>query len=331
MYRETNIYCRRESPPPPLCSKIVRFEEAENQVHVVLNRDEMTRDEHSACFFTDNEYNAIRQRERTLARNLAKTGSLKGLEEDALGLDTRRKKEYRRERMKECCMRVILEQDLQIEFSGCHDADGIARVLLEYSSYSSQLAYNRAYDNAIQVQETKCSSNTEEIGISNANTIDRPNSPRSTVEPLVYDFHAPCSNCPFDECPQYDEVAEGDRNWTESEKKHLLDTTEIARPKFLPSPPRMISPTVARSPQPAPPARPAVRSYWFPAPPPPPPHRRIVHFPPHAYPTSTGPVYYYFSMPPLPPWEQRWAHQYSQMHNARGGPPPQPSRWYIAE
>ena len=307
MCRETSCQeCWRDSPPVQV-SKTVRFNEAENKELVVMNRQEWTRAERFTCFFSEEEYIAIRQCEKTLARHLALVGSVASLGEDDLGLETRSAKTTRRQRMKECILSVLLEQELQNETDqGC--GDDLAEVMFEYSSYSTQLACNRAYDNAIQVQKN-CVPNSIPANDESKDIIDCPISPTSTIEPFTYDNHATCASCPLNEQAQKRQ-GNDQEVWPEKEDERVsMQEDEVDQRKIEFQPPF------------------SWMKMRVPPPPPPAPARVTQHPPPIMDPTARA-IHYYYPMRPHP-WEERWSHPYSQEQNASG--PLSHSRWYIAE
>jgi hypothetical protein len=127
-------------------SKSVHIVEQNNRVHYINGRSELTHEEHRSCFFMDAEYSAIRQRENELSRILDPQPA-----EPEVGLESRREKRMRRQRINECVMSVMLEQELRELEGAPMDPLFLARLVVSYSCHSAKLAYTRALENAVQV------------------------------------------------------------------------------------------------------------------------------------------------------------------------------------
>lgn len=315
MYREMGSYsCDGRDSPPSSVAKAVRFDDEGIQIFEVINRTEITREERVASFFTDDEYNAMRLRDRAMATQLARRSSrsISSLEEDELGLETRRNRCIRRQRMNECSMSVLLEQELlQVQEKEENSHEHIADVVRDYSTHSAKLAYNRAHLNALQVHKY-LSEGTSQGHFERHNFMDGPISPRSTTDPLMDDFDAPCEYyypCkPPSQPSLLPEEKEEDNNT--SMQEDILEPLKMMMvvEDFLPPHPVMM-----------PPPPPSQTLSYCPPPPPPPTTEEIVM---HRYHLLSSP-------PKQHPWEERWAHQYSQTQNAKS--PIHMMCWYIAE
>ncbi len=181
MCRETQTYCKRDSPPV-YERKTVRFSEEENTTHLILNRAEMTMEEFLTSFFTVEEYAAMRLRDKMIARYRCSSGACQ-----ELGLESRSDRFLRKQRINECCVSVLLEQELQNTTEESKQTS-IAEALRGYSIQSAKLAFHRAYKNAIQVHNV-CQWVSHDVK-DDVDPRDRPSSPTSTTDLLHCDHES---------------------------------------------------------------------------------------------------------------------------------------------
>lgn len=276
MYRQSHSYCERDSPPFCDDEKRVHFNEKDNLIHTVTSRLEFTAEEHLASFYTEEEYAAMRLRDKIIARCRGLGNGDK--ENEELGLESRRDRFLRKQRINECSVSVLLEQELQRTVME-NDRTGIAEVLREFSVMSAKLAFRRAHENAIQVQNTYqwvCNDVNDHIEIR-----DRPSSPTSTADILKYDCHF-----------------QSDSNKEGLEEK----ATDYFAPNSYRIPPRNEMVTLPLSYSASIHNTDNTGSNTSPV-------SSVIH--------SPGPIDH-FHLFPRYPWEERWIHQHSQHHNAEG-------------
>lgn len=223
--------------------KTVRFKENVEQVFEILHRSDLTQQEYEAANFTEGEYLQIRAREKTLARRLAASGTVFDLGEADLGLETREGKFYRRQRVHECCMSVLLEQELLRETTGCNP-EGLAEVYAEYSVYASKLAHDRAYQNTLQVEQVSWMELAETIASSYVFIDTCGNVSNNDMEPIPYSYscYAPCTataieedelplrkNCPSKYISAFDQAPSGMPRHAQTNRD---PTQTVAHPAF---------------------------------------------------------------------------------------------------
>jgi len=144
---------------------------------------EMTYEEYVTSFFTEEEYAAMRLRNKMMTR--CRSSIPNGVDDDDFAYESRRDRIYRKRRVQESRVNVLLEQELQNSTNRNNPAN-LAEVLRGYSVQSAKLAFCRAYDNAIEVHDT-----CQWVGCDiqeGVDPMDRPSSPTSTIDPLPYDY-----------------------------------------------------------------------------------------------------------------------------------------------
>jgi hypothetical protein len=132
-----------------LDKKRVRFGSIE--VFEVMSREDISREEHLARSFTDEELIQIRTRKKHLSKQMSSMGMVEDVNEDMLGLETEEEKFRRRRRRSEAQMSVLIEQEFQSDTDE-EDPYFLSRVYEGYTRESARLAHNRALSNAVQVQ-----------------------------------------------------------------------------------------------------------------------------------------------------------------------------------
>ena len=277
--------------------KMVSFNDVGNKVHHVIHRMEISSEEHLAAFFTPEEYATMRLRDRIATRD----EGLGGRKSYELGLESRRDRFLRRRRINECCLSVLLEQELQ-NVAIRNDSTAIADVLRPFSMQSAKLAFWRAYKNAVQVHHDPESESQCEWEDDNGNDhhhdkecereeepTDRAASPTSAIElPSWCNCESPVKAMDIDPVVEEDKMV----------VDFLPPRTVMSRPKSSPVLNEVI------------------------------PHHPVTEIGlPMVDPLNVGPVHYYHPLPQFP-WMERWIHQFSPAKNA-----PEPihtMHWYLA-
>ena len=86
--------------------KSVRFEDSRGEVFYVPGRDDVTREELLASYFTEDDYLRIREREKRLASQFSEMGRVVDVDKDGLGLESKEEKQHRRQRVRNGQMSV---------------------------------------------------------------------------------------------------------------------------------------------------------------------------------------------------------------------------------
>lgn len=247
----------------------VQIVEENNQIQFIACRSELSAEEKLASFFSDAEYAAFRQREKDLSREIAIEQTIKPqpwvkLE---IGLQSRHDKYLRRQRINECIISVLLEQELHELAEESIDPTRIAFIVHGYSFLSAKLAYDRAYENALQVGQQRPWPTIPSSRSRHPST-PRPASPTSVKFGVEHYLPDPPS------CQQdYQTTTHNDDDVTlvaafePPRLKHRLESSTPSLHRWAPFPPSALP-------------RPRT-SYYLVAPPPPPPPPRpfpSIHF-----------------------------------------------------
>lgn len=281
--------------------KGVRFNDVGNKIYQVIHRMEISSEEHLAAFFTPEEYATMRLRDRIATRYPVQGGTTKY----ELGLESRRDRFLRRKRINECCLSVLLEQELQ-NTTTRNDSTALADVLRPFSIQSAKLAYWRAYNNAMQVHhdhepESPCASDDEngndhrDKDSARGEPRDRAASPTSAIDLTSCDCESPVKAMEIDPVVE-DRVVD-----------FLPPRTLMSRPPW--SPVLTVNEMM--------PHHVAGRYGYTPSP--------VV---PLVDPLTVRSIHYYHPLPQFP-WMERWTHQFSSTTNAPEPIHP-PMHWYLA-
>jgi hypothetical protein len=135
-------------------AKSVRFMDNRVEVFNVPGRDDVTREELLASYFTEDDYSRIREREKRLASQFSNIGRVVDIDEDGLGLESKEEKHHRRYRVQNGKMSVFVEQELQWDIND-RDVSFIAQSYEPYTRESARLAYHRGLSNAVQVESSR--------------------------------------------------------------------------------------------------------------------------------------------------------------------------------
>jgi len=165
------------SPEPT--KKSVQIVEQFNRVYFIDPRSEFSEHERRSSFFIDVEYAAMRKREVALSREVDTEDP-----DREVGLESRREKGFRRRRIDDCIMSVLLEQELRGLKGQPMDPICLARLVVGYSQESSKLAFNRAIQNAAEIHAERNVSSTQNI-----TPLSSTPPTTTTTTPTQDDFH----------------------------------------------------------------------------------------------------------------------------------------------
>lgn len=117
--------------------------------------DELSDDEFDASYYSPQEYLAIREREKSLFRQLSNLGVVRSLSDDIMGLESRLQRYHRKSRSRESIATVIFEQEMNRNpTNGRCDDTILSQMYIPYSREASFAAQERAWKNSIQTGTT---------------------------------------------------------------------------------------------------------------------------------------------------------------------------------
>ena len=113
--------------------------------------DDFTDDELDDCYLAPQDYVTIREREKSLFRQLSSLGMIRSTSDDCLGMETRIQRYQRKGRSRESIYAVVFEQEMNRDSrTGVCNEIFLAQVYRPFAQIAAQLARDRASRNAMQ-------------------------------------------------------------------------------------------------------------------------------------------------------------------------------------
>jgi hypothetical protein len=127
------------------------------QVMWIESIEDMSLEELDASYYTPQEYFDIREREKSLFRQLSNWGTIGSTEDDVLGLECRVQRYHRKGRSRDSIYSVVLEQEMNRNpQTGVCDDFALSQIYLPYTLEATRMARDRALKNSAQVETASC-------------------------------------------------------------------------------------------------------------------------------------------------------------------------------